>query len=423
MTPVPLQQPHVLVLLGCYLPAYKAGGPIRSVGNLVAALGGELHFKIVTRDRDLGDKSPFLGVVTNRWVRVGDADVMYLRPGISGFLLLYAMLRSADSNTVVYLNSFFSRRFSMLAVLLCWLNICRPRSLVLAPRGEFSPGAVRFKHIRKGLYITICRWFGVYQGLIWHASSEFEAADIRRHFPLSTSVAVAGATPGLDPKNNLSRTSHVAIASDLSGITTPTELKRQAKMPDQLHVVFVSRLSRMKNLAGALRMLNGVSGDVAFDICGPTEDEAYWHECQELIATLPANIRVRYLGKIAHDDIGKVFAEHDLFLFPTLGENFGHVIAEALLTGCPVLTSDQTAWRGLEALGVGWDLPLSAPERFREVLQQCVAMGPIEHAAMCGRAAGFGKSRANSPAVVEENRALFRLAIGVPTQSNPLVYS
>jgi hypothetical protein len=45
-------------------------------------------------------------------------------------------------------------------------------------------------------------------------------------------------------------------------------------------------------------------------------------------------------------------AEYDLFLFPTLGENYGHVISEALASGCPVVISDQTPWRNLEAEGI-----------------------------------------------------------------------
>src|ERR1017187_10473701 len=71
---------RILTLTDCYVPGYKSGGPLRSIENLVAALGGEFDFRIVTLDRDLGDKLPFPGVVRNRWVRVGHADVMYLRP-------------------------------------------------------------------------------------------------------------------------------------------------------------------------------------------------------------------------------------------------------------------------------------------------------------------------------------------------------
>jgi len=198
-------RPTILILLGSYLPAYKAGGPIRSIENLVAAVGEEFHFRVVTSDRDLGDKFPFPGIVANRWVRVGRADVMYLRPGLPGFLGMYALLRSVDRNTVLYLNSFFSRRFSMLAILMLRLKLCRIRRLVLAPRGEFSLGALQLKPTRKRVYIRISQWFGLYQGLIWHASSEFEATDIRRQFRLSQRVTVyeVGPRDGLQNKSSI----------------------------------------------------------------------------------------------------------------------------------------------------------------------------------------------------------------------------
>ncbi|MBZ5586525.1 MAG: glycosyltransferase, partial [Acidobacteriia bacterium] len=150
---------------------------------------------------------------------------------------------------------------------------------------------------------------------------------------------------------------------------------------------------------------------VDFDIYGPIEDGSYWQECQNLIGRLPTNIQVQYKGMIPHRQVYTALSRYDLFLFPTLGENFGHVIAEALLAGCPVLISDQTPWLGLEGMGVGWDRPVSEPARFREVLQRCLSMGPEEHAAMRARAARFGAKRANDPAVIEQNRALFRCAL------------
>jgi glycosyltransferase involved in cell wall biosynthesis len=293
-------RPTILVLLGSYLPAYKAGGPIRSIENLVAAIGEEFHFRVVTSDRDLGDEFPFPGIVANRWVRVGHADVMYLRPGLPGFLGMYALLRSVDRNTVLYLNSFFARRFSMLALLMRWLNLCRVRSLVLAPRGEFSPGALQFKHTRKRVYIRISQWFGLYQGLIWHASNDFEKNDIRRQVPLSKRATIAAVISGLEASDGKRQTSQVAVASDLVGLAAPVRREWRLKMPGELRAVFVSRLSRKKNLAGALRMLGGVSGDVSFDIYGPAEDADYWEECQGLIAALPANIQIQYCGQIEH---------------------------------------------------------------------------------------------------------------------------
>ena len=43
----------------------------------------------------------------------------------------------------------------------------------------------------------------------------------------------------------------------------------------------------------------------------------------------------------------------DIFLFPTRGENFGHVVAEALSVGCPVLTTPTTIWTDLLTSGGG----------------------------------------------------------------------
>jgi glycosyltransferase involved in cell wall biosynthesis len=392
-----MNDPVVLVLAGCYLPGYKAGGPIRSIENLVAALGREFRFRIVALDRDLGERSPFPGVVANRWVRVGHADVMYVQPARRGLLDMCVLLWSVDRNTALYLNSFFDRRFSMLAVLMCWLRLCRPRSVVLAPRGEFSPGAMRFKSARKLLYIRIFRWLGLYRRVIWHASSNFEAADIRRQFPLLKRIDVAPVISGLNAH---------AEKRETSGRDA------RPKKPGQLRAVFVSRFSPMKNLSGALRMLNGVSGDVSFNIYGPAEDASYWEECRGLIAGMPPNIRVQYRGEIEHERVGQVFAEHELFLLPTLGENYGHVIGEALASGCPVLISDQTPWRNLEAEGVGWDIPPAETERFRSVLQQCVDGDDEWHTALSMRAMKYAATRTSDPEIIDANRRLFQRACG-----------
>ena len=202
----------------------------------------------------------------------------------------------------------------------------------------------------------------------------------------------------------------VATGSDIAGVASPGQPDMRSKKPGQLRVVFVSRVARKKNLLGALRMLEGVSGDVFFDIYGPPEDTGYWQECQRLIAALPANIRVRYWGQIEHERVGRVFAEHDLFLFPTLGENYGHVIREALAAGCPVLISDQTPWRNLEAEGVGWDIPLGERERFRSVLRQCVDADAEWYAALSARAMNYGVKHASDPETIAANRRLFQQA-------------
>ncbi|MCB1827416.1 MAG: glycosyltransferase, partial [Coxiellaceae bacterium] len=132
--------------------------------------------------------------------------------------------------------------------------------------------------------------------------------------------------------------------------------------------------ARMKNLHFALKSLNGLKGDVVFDIYGPIEDAGYWKKCQNSIDSLPTNIQVSYRGQLDHRQVAKTLPLYDLFYLPTLGENFGHIIFEALSAGLPVLISDQTPWLHLETQRAGWDLSLEDQEAFTRVLQACVDM-------------------------------------------------
>jgi glycosyltransferase involved in cell wall biosynthesis len=372
---------------GYYLPGYKAGGPIRTLANMVDRLGDEFQFKIITADRDYGDREPYPKIKIDGWDRVGKADVFYMSPkkrSLSDFKRLFC----STEYDILYLNSFLSPQFTIKPLLLRRLRLIPDNPLVIAPRGEFSPGALGLKSLKKRVYITVAKALGLYKGAVWQASSEHEEADIRQWFGSEARVVIA---PNLPPVIN---------AAD-----KPKAVKGKTK--GCLKILFLSRISRKKNLDGALKMLKGLKGKIQFNIYGPMEDKAYWTECQKIISSLPKNIEVQYYESVAHDQVGTVMREHDLFFLPTLGENFGHVILEALCAGCPVLISDQTPWRSLEEKGVGWDLPLNKPEMFQEVLQRCVEINNDEYVKWSERALEYGLTVTKDDGVVEQNRGLF----------------
>src|ERR1051325_1840700 len=128
-------QPTILILLATYLPGYKAGGPVRSIANLVEAFGDEFAFRIITSDRDYRCNSPYRGVSKHQWVRVGKADVMYLPPRCTSVLPMIRAIRQTDAE-VLYINSLFSPLYSVVPMLLRWLRLIHPRTVLLAPRGE-----------------------------------------------------------------------------------------------------------------------------------------------------------------------------------------------------------------------------------------------------------------------------------------------
>ncbi len=379
-----------LTSVGFYLPGYKAGGPIRTLANMTNRLGDEFQFKIITADRDFGDTKPYPSININDWNRVGKADVFYMRPdqrSIKGFRKLLC----STEYDVLYLNSFFSPCFTIKPLLLRMLRLIPGRPfvpLIIAPRGEFSTGALALKSFKKRVYIVVAKVLGLYKGVIWQASSKHEEADIRRCFDRDARVFIA---PNLPPLNN---------AEDESK-------EVQNKTNGHLKILFLSRISQMKNLGYALKMLAGLKGRVECNIYGPMEDKVYWAQCQKVISALPVNIKVRYCGSVEHNKVGTVMREHDLFLFPTLGENFGHVILEALLAGCPVLISDQTPWRDLQEKNIGWDLPLSKPEMFQQVLQKCIDMDNKEYVKWSDAARAYGLGVTTDDEVVKQNRQLF----------------
>jgi hypothetical protein len=60
------------------------------------------------------------------------------------------------------------------------LHLVPARPTVLAPRGEFSHGALMLKRFKKTVYRTATRLARLDRRLIWQASSDYEATDIQR---------------------------------------------------------------------------------------------------------------------------------------------------------------------------------------------------------------------------------------------------
>jgi glycosyltransferase involved in cell wall biosynthesis len=396
-------KPSVLVMSSFYLPGYKAGGAMRSIVGMVEALGDEFDFRIITVDRDLGDTASYPDIPQDVWVTVGKAQVMYLSARKRSAVEIWRLLRDLQYD-LLYLNSFFARRFSMLPCFLRRVGLIRRVPIILAPQGEFSAGALRLKFWRKRLYLALARRLSLYREVIWHGASAFEEQDIRNQFGETVSIGVAGSLTVVDEGQ---ATGNLAASAE----------PRKAKNPGSLKAVFLSRIVPKKNLDGALSLLQGLSGSVQFHIYGPTEDRHYWQACQELIKGLPANIRVAYHGEVRHEEVQSIFAAHDLLLFPTHGENYGHVICEALVAGCPVLISDQTPWRQLQEEGVGWDIALDKPEAFRTVLQKCIDMSADEFEALSKRAEAYGMRWTADGQPRSQNRSLLLGAV----QQSPLL--
>lgn len=374
----------VLLFSGFFLPGFKGGGPIRTVANMVDKLGDEIDFSIVTSDRDLGDIEPYADIVRNQWRAINKAKIIYLSHGFSWFFMLWKIMRDYQGR-VIYLNSFFSFRHSILPALI-WRVVKFKGAIIIGPRGEFSQGALELKSLKKRIFIFLAKWTRMYRNAIWYASSEYEAEDIRR---------VVG------------KNSNIRIAIN---IASPPEVVEFSPRLEQapLRIVFLSRISPKKNLLGALKILQKVRTSVVFDVYGPTEDEGYWGACGKEARLLNDNVEFNYRGVLYPAQIPDILAGYDLFFFPTFGENFGHVIAEALGCGLPILISDTTPWRNLSEKGLGWDMPLEQFDDFVAAIEKCSLISDVEYLAWRKEIRAWALKNISNKEALEQNRQIFR---------------
>jgi glycosyltransferase involved in cell wall biosynthesis len=120
-------------------------------------------------------------------------------------------------------------------------------------------------------------------------------------------------------------------------------------------LLFLSRLHPKKGLPFLLRAWNALAPrrpDWELVIAGPDE-VGHEAEMRALAARLGVP-RVVWLPPVAGTEKDDLYRSADLFVLPTHGENFGHVIAEALSHGVPVVTTRSTPWSGVESSRSGW---------------------------------------------------------------------
>ena len=383
-------KPKILVLLGCYLPGFRSGGPVRTISCMVEALAPRFDFHIVTLNHDSGSTEIYDSVRTGAWNQVGNAQVYYI-PKWS--LSLVRSLARGLSPDLVYLNGFFATS-SIHGLLARKLGMLTSAPVVLATRGDLAGGALGLKTPKKRAFMSVAYWFGLYRDLYWHASSEREKSE------MLSQLQSFGVT-----------SDRIQVAPDLGSGYAPASSERPAKRPGAVRFVTLSRITRMKNLPFTLELLSELQGEVSLDIFGPVEDRNLWSECQSRIATLPPNVTVVHHGAVAPERVLEVMSQRHFFSLPTLGENYGHFIIEAASSGCPVVISDRTQCTGLEQKNSGWDISLEDRAQWKSVLQRCIDMSSEQYESMAESASRFGQAVMSSPENLQANVDLFRRAI------------
>lgn len=371
------KQTNILIFIDWFTPAFKAGGPIKSVTNIIKSLHQEYTFFIVTSDRDINESTPLRNVILNDWITMENYSIIYLSPE-NRHQWIKNHLTEKDYDAY-YFNSLFSKNFTLKPLLI--LNRMPNKKIIVAPRGMLGEGALAIKSSKKKTFLGLAKLLGYYKNVLWHATNKEEQYDIIKVFGESSNIKIA---------------SNISLCEVVE--------KEIIKEVDQLKLVFFSRISPKKNLIYAINLLKEIK-HVTLTIYGSIEDDQQWTECKDIIEK--HNLPVTYGGEILPKDVNNVLSDYHFFILPTLHENYGHVIVEALTAGCGLIISDNTPWRNLASKKIGWDINLNHENKFITTLKYCIAMEQNEYNTIRNNCYNFVRQEINTKKEIEDTIKLF----------------
>lgn len=312
----------VFISIPWFIPAYRAGGPIQSLANLINNFKSGIEYRVFCGSKDLNGEP--LNVETGKWIPYNEQTMVWYAPDEN-------ISRSLTEQTeilkpgVIFIIGLFSWHYNIVPLL-----FSKAPKKILSVRGMLHPGALRGKKAKKRIFLEALKLWGITKKTIFHATDETEKLFIQNEFGME---------------------SNIAIAENYGKLITPAAPLYKA--PGNLKLITVALISPMKNHLLVLEALATCTDAIEYNIYGPVKDAAYWQQCRDRIASMPENITVQYHGETEPGWVEKLLAEHHVFIMPSKSENFGHAIYEALSAGKPVITSRYTPWNGLEVAHAG----------------------------------------------------------------------
>lgn len=204
---------------------------------------------------------------------------------------------------------------------------------LLSVHGMLEPGALCFSKWKKRLALMLYQRRDLQVAPVLHATAERELNTLRK-FSLSQPVAI------LPP-----------------GVRMPATRQTLPKAVTDRRALFLGRIHPVKGILPLIEAWATVRPkNWRLDIAGPDE-AGYLIEVQRAIRGHKLEREVVYLGAVFGDAKERLLCEASLLIAPSLTENFGIAIVEALAHGLPVITTTGTPWQILQREGCGWWVP------------------------------------------------------------------
>lgn len=122
----------------------------------------------------------------------------------------------------------------------------------------------------------------------------------------------------------------------VSRISDVQEVRRSFGIPDGAFLLlYVGRIAREKNLGLLLRAFKSIQSRYPEARLMMVGSGPYEQTCKTLARNIGIGDGIKFPGMLSRDDVNRVYAAADTFVFPSITETQGLVICEALSAGIP----------------------------------------------------------------------------------------
>lgn len=358
-----------------FYPAFRAGGPVQSVLNLVNTEVEGVRYYVFTAATDLNNEK--LEVEKGKWIDFNERTKVYYSDSDNRSRTLLAEMERTGAETI-FIIGVFSWHFTIVP-----LYFGKPKHKIISARGMLHTGALQQKALKKKIYFRIWELFGLQKKAVFHATDDSEKKMIQLFFGKHIPVTVVPNLPRV---------------VDFQPV--------QQKESGVLVLTTIALISPMKNIHLVLEALRRCEKEVVYHIYGPVKDATYWNLCKDIIVQMPVNIRVVHHGELPSAEVINALRQTHVFILPSVSENFGHAIFEALLAGRPVITSHGTPWNNLQSEKAGWNAD-SSIEALREAIEYFCKLNTEELKQWSNAARRYAEARLDNSNTIRNYVELF----------------
>jgi glycosyltransferase involved in cell wall biosynthesis len=333
----------ICIITEYFHPFSDAGGPIRSIENIILLFNSSLDLKLVTFNQDYKGHNLPQSINSNIFQLESKTgcSIIYISGTLKGLNTLLNTIKFTDT---IYVNGLFKPSLN-------FVPIIKSNKLIVAPRGMLQKPLLQQKRFQKQLYLSVLKFVFLFKKIKWHATTEQEASDIINIFGNKSDIKVISNIP----------------------VYPYVTVKSHTKESRILSLVYYGLIVENKGLLALIQTLKSLNLHVSLDIYGSIKDHSYWQVCLNEITTNNSSANFKYLGHANPSESQSILAKYDAFILLTKGENFGHSIYEALSVGTPVIISNKTPWQfNNSANPPGWIINYDDNEFYLDTLKQTI---------------------------------------------------